>query len=94
MLNDFREAFNAMIQERTEEVGSKVLMENETYRKSGEDSDKLFRQIKDLLPDEFKPLIFELDRLMCYQQAIAEEVMYEQGIKDGIELKSILKLVV
>ena len=92
MLNNLRNAFNAMIQERVEEIGSKVLLNHEEYTKVCHECDELYQKIRAILPEEYKSMLFDLDLKTSYLQAIAEDIMYEQGLKDGIELKDILKI--
>lgn len=85
-MDNIQSGLKALIEKRTDEIGIEI-RRNDKYRKCDDEIKSLYRQIYDVLPDKHKKLIQEFDTAANYQQAIAEQIYYSQGMKDGIEFK-------
>lgn len=86
MLSNFDKVFEEMIHKRVYEL-EEVMLKDKEHDKLSEKFNQLYVKIKENLPEEHKKLISELE-------AIMKKAIYEQGLRDGIELKNILKLVI
>jgi len=92
MLKNFGQAFNDFISDRTTHIGDNVLIYEKEYIEMSDKLTLLYKSIKELLPDGSKHLIDEYECTANCQLVVTEEVVYQQGLKDGIELKNILRL--
>lgn len=81
------------MEERTIDA-DEILLQNEEYVNVGNKNQELLQQIKNLIPKEYHQLLEELDCSYSSQMAIHGHVLYELGLKDGIQMKNFLKLVV
>ena len=86
--------FEKFVDERTIDIGSNIVLKDPEYIRLVNEVDKIHFQIRDMLPDEFKHLIGQYEDICNLMQARAQDIMYEQGLKDGIEFKNRLRLVV
>lgn len=94
MLKSFKETFGDFMLDRTIEIGDNVLMHNEEYKQIGNKADELFHQIKKLLPKKQQHLMLDLESYYNDKMTLSQDIIYEQGLKDGIEIKNFVKLVV
>lgn len=79
-------AFNNYTLNRTLEISSDILMKNVEYKKLTRQSIRLHEAIKKMLPQESKQLIDEYEQDMCMIRSLAQDIMYQQGLKDGLRL--------
>ncbi|MDD4569345.1 MAG: hypothetical protein PHE70_04360 [Tepidanaerobacteraceae bacterium] len=79
--------------DRTIEIGSKISMKNEEFIGTEKKIYKLYSEIQKHLPDDMKSLTFEHEELINSNGALIEKIVYEQGIRDGVELIKILGLI-
>lgn len=87
-----QESFNQFVMDRTDQIGNAMLNDSEYIRKQKEI--KLLRKaISDYLPPEAKHLFMKYDDADNSLAVIETDYAYRQGLKDGIELKSIMGLV-
>lgn len=91
MLNDFNETMNDLTVNRITDIGSTVMANNERYQELRERSISIFAQIRDLLPAEHKSLLIEYEEVNSEELCITEEIMYQQGLKDGASLQKFLQ---
>lgn len=94
MLIDIEKSLNLFVLDRVIEVSNGLLRKNEEYNKINVEIEEIFNKIKEVLPEEYRDLLFELDSLEGAKGSVSEVIIYRQGLKDGIELNNILKLVV
>lgn len=90
MLMPMEKTFRSMVYERLEDIGSNIVIQDEEYKKRGNESSELYTQLKQILPEEYRNLLFELDCAYNALASIAEVLVYEQGVKDGMKLKDML----
>jgi hypothetical protein len=83
---DFEEKMNEIISEKAAEISGNIIINSE-YKKQKEIEMKLLNAIRDLLPDDKKHLIIELNDVSNYMSTIAEGLMYKYGLKDGIKFR-------
>lgn len=93
MLKGFSELFNTVVTERVNEIGSGIIINDPEYKDSQSKLGDLLGKIKGMLPEGDKKLAENLDELIAYQESILQSIVFEQGLKDGIALKDILKMV-
>lgn len=90
MAFDSESFISNIIYNRFCEVEGEVLKNNEKYIEVEKKYSKLFHEIERFLPKEHKELMYQFDKAIGLQIGIASNAMYEQGFKDGIELKKIV----
>ncbi|MDS1004922.1 hypothetical protein P9J83_15670 [Clostridium sporogenes] len=84
--------FNEMIGNVLDDYGNEINSDNE-YNIASNKYNKVFNKLKENLSYEDKKLLNELDEAASYVEAISTELTYKKGLKDGVELKGILKIV-
>jgi len=62
-------------------------MGNPEYMELSETSIRLYNEIHRQLPGNSQTLLCEYEQIMNLKMAIAHDVMYEHGLKDGIRLR-------
>jgi archaellum component FlaC len=90
MLQSINEFLQCAIENRLTSIDSEVLISDEEYRRISNEATKLIKELKRIIPKEYETLILEINRLISYQQTIAQIIMYKQGLRDGLQLKDIL----
>lgn len=89
-LGGFKKTFGNMISDRLDDIGSEFIITDQEYKKSSDKSTELHNTIKENLPKEYKCLINAYEEEMTYQMLISEKAIYEQGLKDGVELNNMI----
>lgn len=89
-MESFRTAFNNFIMDRTIEVENKVIMKNKELEDVEDKIYEMYRKIGELLPDDMKNLILMHEELVNSYGALTDIIIYEQGLRDGVELIRIL----
>ncbi len=88
------EAFHQMLAQRMDHINEHILNNIEDYQRLNDECDGIFAVIIALLEEgtitEIGKLLIEYEDKKLEVQALVETVMYEQGVKDGCELKKIL----
>lgn len=92
MDNNFKCVFNQFVNQRTEVIASIVLPLNRNYRKTKAECDKIMEQIGDNLAEHSKMLPSKYEEALAELQNINDDVIYMQGLKDGIALARILDI--
>ncbi|WP_163855438.1 hypothetical protein [Paenibacillus elgii] len=87
---EFDLAFKQFITNRTDAIGRTSLKELGKYNELNSYCIKLFKDIYNQLPDDSKMLLYEYECKSNILQGLAETIMYEQGLKDGVSLSRIL----
>ncbi|NFS21417.1 hypothetical protein FDE82_04685 [Clostridium botulinum] len=84
--------FNEMIGHVLDDYGNEINSDKE-YAIALNKYTNLYNKLKEKLSDEDKDLLENLDDATNYVASISSELTYKKGLKDGVELKSILKIV-
>ncbi|KEI90709.1 hypothetical protein N493_14955 [Clostridium botulinum B2 433] len=84
--------FNDMIHQVLEEYSIEI-SQNDNYKKLVNEYDKIFGKISKCLSKENKDMIYRLNEIEGNMSSISEKMIYEKGLRDGLELKNILKIV-
>jgi hypothetical protein len=92
MLKGFEGIVDSVIQERSVEIGSKVVLNNTEYVKSEKEMAELINKIKTIIPKGNEQLVDSLNELIAYQEGVLQEIIYKQGLQDGTNLKNILNI--
>ena len=85
----FRENFDEMVFRNLENMTTDKF-ETEEYKEVSKEVEDLYEMIKKLLPVKYKGLIKEYEEEKTFKQALEEKVIYEQGLKDGAKLITML----
>ncbi len=94
MLREFDDILDEMMFRRLEDIGTNILMTNKEYREASTKLIEINYKIRDLLPEEHRHLIDDYEEITSAQGALSDDIIYKQALKDGIELKHLLRLVV
>ena len=94
MLKSFREQFRDFTSDRVMEIDNNVVIKDEEYIESDNEIKAITEKLEEGLSDSAKELLEELLCAYNHQINIFSRILYEQGLKDGVEMKSFLKLVV
>jgi uncharacterized protein YeeX (DUF496 family) len=92
MLKDYEKAVDDFMLNRIIDVGNTILLNNEKYIDLNDKLGVLYNEIIDHLPEEYKHLLDEFEVTSNSIGNIVEDTMYNQGFKDSIELRNILKI--
>ncbi|KEI96358.1 DUF6809 family protein [Clostridium botulinum] len=84
--------FNDMVHQILEEYSIEI-SQNDNYKKLVNEYDKVFEKISKCLSKENREMIYKLNEIEGNMSSISEKMIYEKGLKDGIELKNIVKIV-
>lgn len=87
---NIQEAFNQVLANRMDYIGEHILSEMEDFQRLNDECNGLFAMLTIDISEETKQLWLEYEDKMMLIQGLAESAMYEQGIKDGVELSRIL----
>lgn len=85
MLKPYSEIWRQVISDRVCEVEEQVLLHDEEFLELDKRVDKLQKELQRRLGSNCNREVFELDELSILRDARAFEVMYLQGVKDGVK---------
>ncbi|TDF94408.1 hypothetical protein [Paenibacillus piri] len=71
---------------RTEEIGSNVLKQDAGYQELSKELQFLLKEIFKCVPIDRHPVIFAYEEKEQAQLALVVEIMYKQGLIDGVYL--------
>jgi len=80
-----QEAINSFITQRTNKI-STSLNDDPVYFKCDKEEKEIIKQLYIFLPENYKHLISDLNDITNYKIAIEEEIIYKEGICDGIKI--------
>jgi hypothetical protein len=83
--------FKKFLNDRVNEIGNNIVIKDKEYQELTEQSIKVYCQIRDTLPGQYKELINEYESINSLKECISEEIIYEHGFGDGIRLNEIIK---
>lgn len=89
MLLELDHYFQEFIAGRTEEIGQALLMKNNCYRRLSDEREKVMEELRRILPASHQGLLFELEDRFNYRMAFANELMYRQGLTDGLQMRQV-----
>lgn len=87
---NIQEAFNQLLANRMDYIGEHILSEMEDFQRLNDECSGLVAMLNAEMSEEMKRLWLEYEDKVILIQGLAESTMYEQGIKDGVELSRIL----
>ncbi|MGV7117385.1 hypothetical protein [Paenibacillus kyungheensis] len=85
-----KEAFNQFMSTRMDQVSEEALSPLPEYQALTTECTELFSTIYDQLPVDIQILFTQYEEVVTLIQGLAESTMYEQGIKDGLQLSQML----
>lgn len=85
-----KEAFNQFISTRMDQVSEEAISPSPEYKALTTECTELFATIYDQLPSDIQILFIQYEEVVTLIQGLAESTMYEQGIKDGLQLSQVL----
>lgn len=85
-----KEAFNQFISTRMDQVSEYAISPSSEYQALTTECTELFATIYDQLPSDIQILFTQYEEVVTLIQGLAESTMYEQGIKDGLQLSQVL----
>lgn len=85
-MDEFEKAFNQFKSIRMESIANVTIYSSEEYKKLMIDSDRLFTELCTYVKPEGMKLLMDYCNVVTLLQGIAESVMYEQGLRDGIKV--------
>lgn len=87
-MDDFEKDFNQFKSMRMESIANTIIYGSEDYKKLMLESDRLFTELCTYVEPEGMKLLMDYCNVVTLLQGIAESVMYEQGLRDGIKVLS------
>ncbi|MNO22092.1 hypothetical protein D3C76_118690 [compost metagenome] len=88
MLRELESYFDDFVEKRTEEIAQVILMKNLYYRKVMKSKRCLFEEMLKNIPDSCQELLFDFEDKVNYQAAFANEIIYRQGLLDGLSFRN------
>lgn len=92
MLTNFNDSFQQFVFQRWGEIGDSLL-KNEEYTELRDKQIELLHKIETLLTEEGKALLEEYNNIETEMECMSIDLVYKEALKDGFQLKSILKVV-
>lgn len=86
LIKDLKTYLCDFIALRTEEIGSNVLKQNAKYQELSKELQALFQEIFKVVPLEQHSILFAYEEKEQAQLALVVEMMYKQGLIDGVYL--------
>lgn len=84
-MDEFDKAFDQFKSIRMESIANLYIYNSKDYKKLVMDSDHLFTELCTYVKPQGMKLLMDYCNAMTLLQGIAESMMYEQGLKDGID---------
>jgi hypothetical protein len=91
MFRNFEDSLYKFIADRVDEIGRKFVIQNKKYKELANTSIQVHCQIRNNLPEHLTGLIGEYETINASMQCISEEIIYKQGLLDGIRVKRIVQ---
>jgi len=88
-MKEFKHCLGTLFASRTEDIENHMLSGNNEYHQLSGKVVELQNKIKESLPLDLKHLLEEYESIENQQYSIVKDVIYQQGIRDGIELKQL-----
>ncbi|WP_411343586.1 hypothetical protein ACE3MZ_18520 [Paenibacillus sp. WLX1005] len=91
-MDEFDKAFDQFKSIRMESIANLCIYNSKDYKKLMIDSDRLFTELCTYVKPQGMKLLMDYCNAMTLLQGIAESMMYEQGLKDGINFLNTIKI--
>ncbi|WCT57856.1 hypothetical protein PQ456_10180 [Paenibacillus kyungheensis] len=89
--NHIRSAFHQFMSIRMDEIGLSHLSSLQEYQSLMKECTQLLERISKQVPAEIQELFSTYEEKVTLIQGLAESTMYEQGLKDGVQLHYIFE---
>lgn len=89
--HQIKSAFHQFMSIRMDEIGVSHLASLKEYQKLMKECTQLLEQISNQVPAEVQELFLTYEEKITLVQGLAESTMYEQGLKDGLQLHYIFE---
>lgn len=89
MLKDLVRYFDSFVGKRTEEIGEVILIHNLLHQKLVDEKKACFEELLKIIPDSSRDLLYDLEDKTNYQAAFVNELMYRQGLLDGLNFRNV-----
>ena len=86
MLNNLNNYLKDFVMMRTDEIGSNVLAKHAEYQELSEALKSKLNEILKYVPEDRRHLVFDYEEKEQAQLALSVEIMYRQGLADGVYL--------
>ena len=88
MLKELECYLDYCVGKRTEEIAQVILLKNSYYRNLMKGKRYAFDELLKNIPKSCKDLLFDLEEKEKNQAAFAYEIMYRQGLLDGLNFRN------
>lgn len=88
MLQDLEQYFNSFIAKRTEEIGVEIVRNNLYYKELADCKRSSLDELIQSLSDTNREKVFNYEDQVNYQVAFVNEIMYRQGLLDGLNCRN------
>ncbi|MEC0207777.1 hypothetical protein ABEX47_11580 [Paenibacillus ehimensis] len=91
MVNSIGNSLQQFIGHRVNEITEYLMATNSTYKTLSSQCTQHFIQIQEYLPSDLQQTMLQYEETLLLLQAVIENHIYTQGLKDGMALRSLLK---
>jgi len=84
MIRNLKTYLRDSIALRIDEIGSNVLNQHAEYQRLSKELQLILREIQKYVPPDQQQLVFTYEEKEQAQAALAVEIMYKQGLADGV----------
>lgn len=88
MLQDLEQYFDSFIAQRTEEIGVVIVKNNLCYKELTDSKRNSLDELIQSLSDTSREKVFHYEDQVNYQVAFVNEIMYRQGLLDGLNCRN------
>lgn len=94
MLKKYSQIIRELIADRACEVEVQILLRDQRYQELNKAINGVIDRIEQLLPEGTDSmLLFDLDDLMVQREALAFRMLYRQGLRDGMAVNRLVRLI-
>jgi uncharacterized protein YbbC (DUF1343 family) len=91
MFQNYKTNLKKFIKDRVNYIDNNIVIKDEKYHELVEQSIKIYYQIRNTLPEQYRELLEEYESINSEMGCISEKIVYKQGFIDGIILNEIIK---
>jgi hypothetical protein len=91
MLKPYSQILRHILSDRAGEIETNILAHDPKFRQLNSQIRGLLNQIQQNLPPGLQNLVLDLDDHLTEEEILAHELMYLQGVKDGLNFRRFLK---
>lgn len=89
-MSDIDINFNELLNNRLDYLGADVIIKDLGYIQAKSNADKIYNQLRSVLTEDQYKLFNEYNEASSWKNAIAEDLAYKLGIKDGYKIRELL----